>query len=99
MGKVLTVNEGSVPALEHVHVSAGNLKEDLTSQTGWCRRIRRQDSPIPDLVANQRHRKIGQLCDKDIPFHTWRDWVIVFIHNLHMAPPRRNPQTSATWML
>src|SRR3990170_5321357 len=99
MGKVLPVNQGSIPALEHVHVPAGYLQEDLTPQTGWRRRIRRQDSSVPDLVTNQRHREIGQRGDEDIPLRPWRDRLAIFVHDLDITAPRRNPQSPASRVL
>src|SRR3990172_6997488 len=99
MGKVLTVNEGSVSALEHVHVPAGDLQEDLTLQAGWRRRIRRQDPSVPDLVTNQRHGEIDQRGDEDIPLRPWRNRLAVFVHDLDITAPRRDPQSPASRML
>src|ERR1044071_6220416 len=96
--EILRIDQGLVACLEHVHIAARYVLEDLKAWTTWCL-VKHQSSAIPNPIAKQRHGVVRQACDHDVPFLAGPDRLLLIVEYFDEIPPRCDAQTFLPWNL
>ena len=92
MGEIFAVDQHPFFGLKGVYIAPRDLRQNLPLAATSTDPLRRQDTPVADGIAHQRHGIVDQTGDNNVTLHTCRHEVAFLIDNFDIGSPREDMQ-------